>query len=179
MEWLRCFSDHYANAVTAAAAIAALVLTFFTLLFLRREYRAKYRPYVTARLYIQPFNKDLPDWAYDIFIRPKNVGPHPCRIKISGIELDIGNETFTTGSLSKWTLIGSHDEMYGFPAGHINALGVEQVRSDFYPEGMNKVLLRFTLHSISIENEHETAESFLFQIDLAGEKPIPVYLQAP
>lgn len=173
MEWLKAFSSNYANAVTAVAATLALLLTALTLITLRREYRAKYRPYIIPLVAIEEFENEPGQTAYGTSIRPQNVGPHPCLIRISDVLLKIGDEQHETKSMTEWTLVGTHSASVAFPSGHINSLGIKQIREHFYQ--VNRVEVHFTFHSKSIDNEHEETKRYVFEIEMRGASPTVMY----
>jgi hypothetical protein len=173
MDWLKNFSDNYANAVTAVAATVALATAVITLLYLRREFRAKYRPYVVPLMNIETIEVEPGKTEFHINIQPTNVGPHPCKIKVSSIELQIGDELFITPSHDLWTLIGAQGVGYRFAAGHINQIGIQNIRDARYTK--NRVEIRFRLHSRSIEDEHEEMQPFLYELELRGPQPSIIY----
>jgi hypothetical protein len=103
MCWLKEFSADYANAVTAIAALGALVLTAITLWFLKREYSAKYRPYIVPVVGVAKMQDSI---GFSLSIIPRNVGPHPCLFRLSQIKLHVGDETFETPDTKEWMLFG-------------------------------------------------------------------------
>lgn len=104
MDWLQTFSDHYANGITAVAALAALGLAAATLWYLQREYASKHRPYVFPAVLLEPFPNGL---GCVVGIAPQNVGSHPCLIKLGSIRLHVGDETYETPDTKDWILLGS------------------------------------------------------------------------
>lgn len=166
MEWLKTFSTDYANAITAIAAIGALVLTAITLLYLKREYSSKYRPYVFPVVHAEPIPEKL---GCVVSIIPKNIGPHPCKAKLSQIRLHIGDETYETPDTKDWLLLAPKDIGIQMPAGHINEMGVSKIREGRYKK--NRVELSFILQTTSVEEKFDERKSFAYEIDVRGEKP--------
>ena len=72
MDWLKTFSTDYANGVTAVTALGAVILAGVTLWFLKREFSAKYRPYVVPVVDAEKMQESLGCVAS---IVPRNVGP--------------------------------------------------------------------------------------------------------
>lgn len=173
MEWLKCFSNSYANAVTAFAAVGAFLLAWRTLAYLKREYLAKYRPYVVPMVTVAPFQMEGGGTKFHVIIQPVNVGPHPCNIKISEILLKIGDEAFPGSGQHEWVLIGTNGLGFNFDGGHINTLGIQSIREARYRQ--NRVELTFTLHMRSMENKNESSQKFLYEIEVRGETPSVVY----
>lgn len=171
MEWLKTFSADYANAVTAVVAILALLITSITLFYLRREYRAKYRPYVVPVVNVERFNPAPEETVYVTSVRPLNIGPHPCFVMLTSLQLQIGDETYDTPSNLRWSLIGPGGAAYTFPIGHINQFGMDGVREGRYRH--NRIEVRFQLHSKSVDDGHQQIQQFIFEI-VAQENPIAV-----
>lgn len=171
MDWLKSFSENYANAVTALAAVLTFVLAFFTLLFLKREYSAKYRPYVTPVVAAESVEVEPGLHAVFTSIRPINVGP--CKVKISAIQLQIGDETFDTPSQANWILVGSSSAGMTFPCGQINPLGLQRIREGRYRQ--NRIEARFSLHTASVDDSHRETQHFVFEIEVRGEQPVALF----
>lgn len=170
MEWLKTFSSDYANAVTAFSALGALTLAAVTLWYLRREYAAKYRPYVVAVVHAEPLQGSL---GCSTSIRPINVGSHPCKVKLTDIALQVGDETHTTPSNEDWLLIGSQGVGVTMPSGWINDVGVTNVREGRYRS--NRIELRFVLHAVSTEGEHLSRTENCYEINVLGESPMVLF----
>ncbi|MFJ5297434.1 hypothetical protein ACIQAL_13025 [Pseudomonas sp. NPDC088368] len=173
MEWLKDFSNNYANAVTAFAAIGAFVLAWRTLAYLKREYLAKYRPYVVPLVTAVPVQMDAGDTKFHVVIQPVNVGPHPCNIKVSEIRLRIGDESFPGSDQHDWVLIGTNGLGFNFDGGFITQVGIQHIREARYSQ--NRVELTFTLGMRSMENKNESTKKFLYEIEVRGEFPTVVY----
>ncbi|MBT9265570.1 hypothetical protein KKQ10_11830 [Pseudomonas sp. MG-9] len=171
MEWLKTFSTDYANAVTAAIALIALVITAVTLYYLRREYRAKYRPYVVPVVNVEPLDRGEGEIVYVVSVRPFNVGPHPCFVMMTAVQLQIGDEVYETPSHKGWSLIGQSGAAYTFPVGHINQNGISAVREGRYR--LNRIEVRFRLHSKSVDDTHKQDQQFIFEV-LAQNPPLAV-----
>jgi hypothetical protein len=168
MEWFRAFSKDYADGVTAVVAVVALMLTAFTLWYLRREYRAKYRPLVTAAAALFPIKTPSGD-GFSVAIKPRSLGTHPCFAKFTDIVLQIGDELHPTPSNQNWMLIGAAAEGIVLPIGQINPEGIQWIREARY--SVNRVEARFILHTKSAENEFESAAEWGFEIDVRAEPP--------
>ncbi|WJN57552.1 hypothetical protein [Pseudomonas sp. SO81] len=166
MDWLKTFSTHYANAVTAFAALGAFILAAITLWYLKREYSSKYRPYVFPIVHAEPI-PESPGCIVSII--PRNVGPHPCKIKLSKIELHIGDESFQTPDNKEWILLAPQGVGIQMPAGHINEIGVKNIREGRYRK--NRIEVNFVMTSTSIENKFEESKSFSYEINVQGETP--------
>lgn len=170
MEWLKAFSTDYANAVTAIAAIGALLTALVTLLFLKREYRAKYRPYVVPLAWIQKDQAADQPAPFAVFVEPKNVGPHPCRVKITDVELQVGDDLYPSPSQRAWTMIGPTSGGFTFHCGSVHGLGITNIQQGRYRT--NRVELRLTVQSMSAEDKHQQSESYAFEIDVRGAEPV-------
>jgi hypothetical protein len=173
MEWLKAFSDDYANAVTAFVAVGALFLAWRTLAYLKREYQAKYRPYVVPTVTVAPFDPEPGNTEFHILIQPVNVGPHPCYIRVTAIRLTIGDEHFDTPHQDEWILIGTNGLGFNFPAGHIKQMGIQNIREARYRQ--NRVELSFDLQTRSMENEYASTKKFLYELEVRGPTPSIVY----
>lgn len=173
MEWLKDFSNNYANAVTAFAAIGAFLLAWRTLAYLKREYLAKYRPYVVPMVTAAPVQVEGGGTKFHVIIQPVNVGPHPCNIKISEIRLQIGDEVFPGSAQHDWILIGTNGLGFNFDGGFISNFGIQSIREARYSQ--NRVEITFTLHMRSMENKNESSKKFLYEIEVRGETPSVVY----
>jgi hypothetical protein len=166
MDWLKVFSTDYANAVTAIAVCGALVLAAITLWYLKREYSTKYRPYVFPVVHVEPLPEKL---GCVVSLIPKNVGPHPCKIKLSRITLHIGDEAFETPDTREWILLAPQGVGVQMLAGHVNDVGVSKIREGRYRK--NRIEVSFLMRTISIEGKFEEAKTFAYEIDVRGEKP--------
>lgn len=165
--WFRTFSADYANGVTAIAALIALLLTLVTLVVLFLEYRSKYRPYVFPKLQVDAAEVAPGDRGYVIAIEPRNIGPHPCYVKVTDCVLRIGDEAFITPDMPDWVAIGTGNLGISYPAGHISNLGVENIRQARYRS--NRVEVSFNVLSRSIDHGFETSKRYAFEIEVRGE----------
>ena len=166
MTWLKVFSADYANAVMAIAAIGALVLAVVTLWFLKREYSAKYRPYVVPVVNVEKIYESI---GCIVSIVPRNVGPHPCYFKLSRIRLHVGDETYETPDTKEWMLLGTAGAAIRMPAGHVNDSGVTRIREARYKA--NRIELAFVLHTTSIEHKFTKAKAIAYEINVLGDAP--------
>jgi hypothetical protein len=169
MDWVNCiktFSADYANAVTALTALGALILAGVTLWFLKREFSAKYRPYVIPIVDVEKIQESL---GCMVSIVPRNVGPHPCRFKLTKIRLHIGDETYETPDIKEWMLLAPQGVGLRMPAGHVNDAGVKKIREARYKN--NHIEVSFTMHTTSIENKFNESKSFCYEINVLGETP--------
>jgi hypothetical protein len=166
MNYIKVFSTDYANAVIAFSAIGALVLAAFTLWYLKREYLSKYRPYVFPVVHVEPFSEKL---GCVVSLIPKNVGSHPCKVKLSKITLHIGDESFDTPDTKEWILLAPQGVEIQMPAGRVNDIGVSKIREGRYRK--NRIEVSFLMRTISIEDKFEETRSFAYEIDVLGEKP--------
>lgn len=166
MDWLKVFSADYANAVTAVAACGALVLASITLWYLKREYTSKYRPYVFPIVHVEPIPEKL---GCVVSLIPRNIGPHPCKIKLSKINLHIGDESFETPDTKEWILLAPQGVGVQMPAGHVNDNGVTKIREGRYRK--NRIEVSFVMRTISVEGKYEEVKSFAYEIDVLGERP--------
>jgi len=166
MEIFKIFSDKYANGVTAIATLFAVFLAFITLWFLRREYINKYHPYVVAIVLIEP---RLGADGFDITLMPKNIGAHPCEIKILNIELHIGDEVYETPDLKDWILLAPQGVEIRMPAGYVNEIGTNNIREARYKK--NRIEISFLIKSRSVEKLFEKSQSYQYEINLLGETP--------
>jgi hypothetical protein len=166
MDWIKTFSADYANAITALTALGALILAGITLWFLKREFSAKYRPYVMPLVVLEKIQDSL---GCIVSIVPRNVGPHPCLFKLSNIRLHIGDETYETPDVKEWMLLAHQEVGLRMPAGHVNELGVKRIREARYKN--NRIEVSFTLHTTSIEKKFSESKSFSYEINVLGESP--------
>lgn len=167
MNWLKVFSDDYANAVTAVAALGALFLAGFTLWYLMREFSEKYRPYVIPVVEAQKMQDNL---GCVVSIIPSNVGPHPCYFKLTKIRLQIGDETYDTPDMKEWMLIATQNISIRMPAGHVNDTGVRKIREARYKN--NRVEVSFILQTMSTEKKFDESKSYSYEINVLGENPL-------
>jgi hypothetical protein len=174
---LKDFSTYYANAVTAAVALLALLLTAGTLYYLRREYRAKYRPAVMPLVVVETVVRDPEQMTYVASIQARNVGIHPCKIKLTSVQLSIGDEIHPTPDAGAWSLCGVQGIGHSFPAGYIAQLGIDNIRQGRYRK--NWVEVRFNLHSKSIDDGYETSQLCVFEIEMRGDAPVVLYIPNP
>ncbi|MCL8337732.1 hypothetical protein M9Y85_00220 [Pseudomonas mosselii] len=165
--WFRTFSTVYAGGVTAIAAIVALLLTLGTLLVLLREYRAKYRPYVFPHLKVDAAEIAPGDHGYVMAVAPRNIGSHPCYVKLIGCVLNVGDEVYTTPDMKDWVPIGTGNLGISYPIGHISQLGIENIRQGRYRS--NRVEVGFTLVSKSFDHGFETSKKYSFDLEVRGE----------
>ena len=166
MEWLKCFSDDYANAVTAFAALGTLVLALVTLLYLKREYSAKFQPYVVPVVHAEP----IPDALGCVLsIQPCNIGSHPCKAKILDTKLRIGDEEHGTPDDQDWLLLAPSGIGVIKPAGHVNQLGVTKIREGRYRS--NRIELTFKLETASTVGSFSESKNYAYEINVLGEKP--------
>ena len=166
MEWLKTFSDNYANGLMAIAALGALVLAAITLWYLKREFSSKYRPYVFPVVHAEPFSEKL---GCVVSIIPRNIGPHPCKAQLSQILLHIGDEAYETPDTKEWLLLAPQGVGVQMPVGHVNDIGVSKIREGRYRK--NRIEVTFILSTTSIEGKFPEKKSFGFEIDVLGEKP--------
>jgi len=166
MNWLQTFSESYANGITSIAAIGVFFLTGATLWYLKREYSSKCRPYIFPGVHAEPFPDKL---GCVVSIIPKNVGSHPCKIKICNIYLTIGDETHTTPETKDCILVGPHGIGIQIPAGHINENGVTRIREGRYKS--NRVEVGFVVETTSVENKFTEKKSYVYEIYVQGGTP--------
>jgi hypothetical protein len=166
MEWLKSFSENYANAVTAFSALGTLILATITLLYLKREYLTKYRPYVTPIVHTETIPGKL---GCIVSIHPQNIGGHPCKAKLKNIQLTIGDESYFTPDNKEWLLLAPSVVGIFMPAGHVNEIGVTKIREGRYMK--NRVELSFSLETTSIENKFNETKKYYYEIDVLGETP--------
>jgi hypothetical protein len=170
MEWLKTFSTDYANGVTAFAAVCALLFTLITLWYLKREYSSKYRPYVIPVVHAEQISDKL---GCVVTILPTNIGSHPCKVKLSEIKLTIGDEAYNTPETRDWLTIAPHGVSTQMPAGHVNEKGVKNIREGRYKK--NRIELSFLMKTISIEDKFEESRTFIYEINVLGEKPLSLF----
>jgi hypothetical protein len=165
--WFKTFSQDYANGVTAIAAVAALLLTAGTLFVLRRDYRAKYRPYIMPRLMVEAAQIAPGDEGYVMSVEPRNIGPHPCYVKLTSCLLKIGDEHFPTPDMQDWVLIGPGGIGILYPVGHVNQVGINNVREGRYRA--NRIEVSFSMHSKSIDDRDGTFKKYAFEVEVRGQ----------
>ncbi len=166
MDWLKTFSTDYANGVTAVTALGAVILAGVTLWFLKREFSAKYRPYVVPVVDAEKMQESLGCVAS---IVPRNVGPHPCLFKLTKIRLHIGDETYETPDMKEWMLLAPQGVGIRMPAGSVNETGVKKIREARYKK--NRIELSFVLHTTSIENKFNESKSYSYEVNVLAEAP--------
>lgn len=153
--------------VTALAAVGALALAAITLSYLKREYTSKYRPYVFPGVHVEPIPDSL---GFSVSVTPKNIGAHPCKVKLSAVALSIGDERHTTPDMSQWLLLPpSALVKVMYPAGYVNDIGVTNIREGRYIT--NRIELRFDMRTISTEDKYEESISCAYEIEVRGEHP--------
>lgn len=166
MEWLKEFSNTYANGVMAIAAVGALVLAAITLWYLKREYSSKYRPYVFPVVHVEPMPESL---GCVVSIIPQNIGTHPCKAQLSQIRLHIGDETYETPDNKEYLLLAPQGVGVQMPVGHVSNVGVSSIREGRYRK--NRIEVTFILSTTSVESKFPEKKSFAYEIDVQGEKP--------
>ncbi len=170
MDLLRAFSANYANAVSALAAVGALVLALVTVLFVYREFANKYRPYVIPEIVTEP-TVGSPNFGVSII--PRNIGSHPCEFRLSNIKLTIGDEAHGTPDLVNWMLLAPQHLEVRVPAGNVNEVGIHRVRDARYQS--NRIEVSFTLLTRSAEGRFEDAKHFTYDINVLGDKPFAAF----
>lgn len=128
-EWFASFSGSYADGVTAIAASLTAVMAGATLLYLKKEFFTRYRPYVFPAVNVDSIS-DTGGLA--ITILPRNVGPHPCKARLVEIRLLIGDESYDTPDMNEPMIMATHGVGVLVPAGHISQLGVTKIREGRY-----------------------------------------------
>lgn len=166
MCWFETFSATYANGVTALVAAGALVLASITLWFLKREYSAKYRPYVVPIVEAEKIQDSI---GCVVSIIPRNVGPHPCFFKLTKVRLHVGDETYETPDMKEWMLLGTAGMAVRFPAGHVNDNGVTKIREARYKS--NRIEVTFLMHTTSIEHKFNATKAVAYEINVQGDQP--------
>lgn len=166
MEWLKIFSEDYSDGVTAIAAIGALLLSGATLYFLRREFVAKFQPFVVP---VVEAKKSHNDNSVIVSIIPRNVGSHSCYFKLLEIKLHIGDESYDTPSFNNWMLLPPQGVGLVYPAGYINNTGVEKIRNNNYRR--NRIELSFKLQTKSMHHQFEKIETAVFEINVMADEP--------
>jgi hypothetical protein len=169
VDYFKCFSDNYANGVTALAALGALILASITLRFVVREYVTKYRPYVVPVVAVMPVVNSS---TFGVGLFPQNIGSYPCEFRISAISLNIGDERHGTPDFREWALLATANVQVVYPIGHVNENGIQSVRQGRY--NMNRIEVEFTLHTRSIEKRYEIARNFRYEINVQGDTPVVV-----
>lgn len=169
MDLIKSFSSDYANAVTALSAIGSFVLTLATLLYIRREYKNKYRPYVFANVLTEPIQSG----GFNVFVIPHNVGSHPCEIQIADLHLHIGDETHDTPSMKEWVLAAHQVLGIKFPAGHVNSTGIQNVREGRFKS--NRIEVSFSISERSMDGDFLKTKSISYEINVQGDTPSVVF----
>ena len=170
MEILETFSTKYANGVTALMAVCTLLLAVLTLWYLKREFTKKFRPYVIPVVQVEPIHNQE---GCIVSIAPTNVGSHPCIAKFKEIFLHIGDESHSTPETKEWILLAPHGVGVLIPAGHVNETGVTKIKEGRYKK--NRIELSFIMCTCSTEREFEKSESFSYEINVLGERPMALF----
>ncbi len=166
MEWLKAFSADYGSGITAIAALGILVLALASLWYLRREYAAKYRPYVVPMVHVEPIAERL---GCLVSIAPANVGNHPCQVKLTNIRLHVGDHTMRPPGTKEWVLLAPHGGGFRMPAGEVDEAGVMNIREQRFR--LNRIELAFVLTTAAVDGRYETPTTFIYEIDVRGERP--------
>lgn len=164
MEWLKTLSTDYASGVTAVATCGVLTLAAITLWYLRREYSAKYRPYVIPVVHLEPLHEKL---GCTLSILPKNIGSYPCKIKLKNILLKIGDEVYGTPETQNWILLATEGVGIQMPIGHVNDKGITRVREGRFK--INRIEVSFNLETISMEGKYQETNPFTYEINVLSE----------
>jgi hypothetical protein len=151
--------------LTALVAFGALLLAVITFLFVTRDHRSRYRPYVYGQVGVEPLADSI---GCVVAIEPINVGGHPCEIKISSVVLTIGDESYTTPDMQNFMLLGQK-AISRYPAGHVNELGVQKIRDGRFKT--NRVELSFAIDSRSIDHRYVDRTRYAHEIDVRSERP--------
>ena len=168
MDLLKDFLKDYANGVTALASLLTFVLALVTLLYLRREYANKYRPYVAALVETEPVANSA---GFAVTVHVRDVGPHPCEFKLEDIHLQIGDETHDTPNIKEWLLVAQGVGVR-YPIGHVNDQGIRKIREARYKT--NRIEASFSLIARSAEKKFERRESLAYEILVGGDTPVVV-----
>lgn len=167
MQCINTSQTDYAKWIAAGAACGMLILTSLTLWYLKREFTSKFRPYVIPVVHVEPIPEKL---GCTVSIIPSNVGAHPCKVKLTNIRLHVGDETYDTPDTKDWLLIPPQGQTtIQMPAGHVNEIGVKNIREVRYKQ--NRIEISFIMTATSWEGKYEKSESFTYEIDVRGEKP--------
>lgn len=165
MECFQNFSENYANGITALAALGALALAATTLWYLKREYSEKYRPYVFPGVDVQSIPEKR---GCSVSITPKNVGSHPCKVKLINVRLNIGDETHSTPDMKEWLLLPPAGiGKFLYPSGSVSEQGVKNICEGRFHK--NRIELTFEMHTISMERKYEEKIRCAYEIDVRGE----------
>lgn len=166
LEYLKIFSNDYANGITSLSAFGALILSIVTLIYLKKDFFLKYKPYVLPLVHIEKFRNSL-----DCFLTivPKNVGASPCEFKLTDIKLIIGDEEYDTPSSKEWSLLGPGGGHIGMPAGRINEIGITRIRNNNYRS--NRIELQFILQTKSTHGHFKQSEEFTYEINVLSDEP--------
>jgi|SRR5581483_1322774 len=154
----RQFSKDYATG-------CGFVLGAITLIFLYRDYSMKYRPYVVAGVDTQEVTGPK---AFNVIIRPTNVGSYPCFVKITNIKLRIGDDEYPTPNI-EWLLLGPHGVQVQVPVGYVNQEGVNKIREGGYKT--NRIEACFDYETKSTEERFYSKTHTCSEINVAGDKP--------
>lgn len=162
METFRDFSTHYAEGVTAIAAVAMFMLALITLLYLRREYAHKYRPQVTPKLDAVPKPEK---GGFAIFISPRNVGAFPSKVRLTDILLRRGAEEMP-GHDSVWQIL--------LPSVKPDAYSIGFVTDDWVGKGRRRnerepAELLFVIHFTNIDGKFLSVEKHRYLLDPVGD----------
>jgi hypothetical protein len=166
MEYIKDFFINYASAVSTITALSTLILACITAWYLRREYISKYRPYVMPVVQAEKMDGVL---GCVLSIFPKNVGPHPCKVRFIDIQLHIGDETHRTPDIKEWIMLAQTGVDTHIPVGRINSNGVTKIREGRYKT--NRVEVSFVLRAMSIEHKFSETKKFSYEIDVLSENP--------
>ena len=166
MELFQTFSTDYASGVTELVSLVALILTAVTLWFLKKEFSARYRPYVVP-VVEAPVTQD--GSGFGVVIVPSNVGPHPCLFRLTRIRLNIGDEEHTTPDMKESMLLGPQGARVRMPAGRVNKTGITRIREARYQT--NRIVVSFILHTSSTERKFRESRRFSYEINVLGETP--------
>ena len=88
----------------------------------------------------------------------------------SNIRLHIGDETYETPDFKEWVLVASQVMEVQVPIGHINQLGIQQVREARYKT--NRIEVCFSLTTRATDKRFTTNKAFSYDISVQGEVPV-------
>lgn len=147
--------------------LGLLILAFWSLLYVKKEYFLKRRPFVDIE--VLPTLQEN-DGSWHFMVKLINKGAFPGLAKISEAKLVIGDETYPTVFNTSVVLAPNEDRKI-MSIGHINKKGIEKIIGHEYRS--NRVSITVKCISKAIGDKDFLYEShYEYDVDVVNDKPV-------
>ena len=153
------------DTISAFSNAGLVVLGIFSIVYVRKEYFLKRRPFITIHL-----ANEIKDKNWFFYLVLVNKGTYTSVARIKKVLLKIGDEKYPT-DFDIDIVLTPNEEQKIAPIGHINDVGRNKVLGHEYKN--NRVEITAVVVSKSIGDKKFKYEShFDYQVDISGERPI-------